>query len=456
MQTAAGTTGTDAPQPLLGRIDAIAIIVGIVVGAGIFKTPSLVAGVTGDAGWVIVAWIFGGLVSLAGALCYAELATTYPHAGGDYHFLTRAWGRHTSFLYAWARATVINTGAIAILAFLFGDYMSNIVSLGPASSAVWAALLVIVLTAINIAGIKASARTQMLLTIIEVAGLVAVAIAGFIATPAAASPAAFASSPPLAMFGLAMVFVLFTYGGWNEAAYISAELKGGRRAIVPVLLTSLAVLVAIYVVVNIAMLHGLGLKGLADSKAAGADVMQRAFGSGGAALLSLVVAIAALTSINATMIVGARTNYAMGRDWPALRFMGGWHAARGTPRMALIVQAIIALALVAFGAFQKDGFQSLVEFTAPVFWTFLFLVGIALFRLRAKDAAIERPFRVPLYPITPVVFCAACAWLAYSSITYAASRSAVHISLIVMAVGVVALLITRTKRTPTGPAVAND
>ena len=157
-----------SPQPLLRRLDAIAIIVGIVVGAGIFKTPSMVAGVTGDAGWAIVAWALGALVSLAGALCYAELATTYPHAGGDYHFLTRAWGRDLSFLYAWARATVINTGSIALLAFVFGDYMSKIIPLGAASGALWAAVIVIVLTTVNITGLKASSRTQNLLTIVEV------------------------------------------------------------------------------------------------------------------------------------------------------------------------------------------------------------------------------------------------------------------------------------------------
>jgi basic amino acid/polyamine antiporter, APA family len=447
----------DTPQPLLRRRDAIAIIVGIVVGAGIFKTPSMVAGVTGDAGWAIVAWGLGALVSLAGALCYAELATTYPHAGGDYHFLTRAWGRNISFLYAWARATVINTGAIALLAFVFGDYMSKVMSLGPGSGALWAALIVIVLTAVNIAGLRTSARTQNLLTIVEVVGLVAIAIAGFLATPVSgATPPPFSSTPALGLFGLSMVFVLLTYGGWNEAAYISAELKGGRREIVPVLITSLAILAAIYIVVNLALLHGLGLKGLADSKAAGADVMERAFGLRGAQLVSLFVAIAALTSINATMIVGGRTNYAMGRDWTALRFMSGWHAQRGTPRMAMLVQGAIALALVGFGALQHDGFEAMVEFTAPVFWTFLFLVGLALFRLRSKDPAAERPFRVPLFPITPIVFCAACAWLAYSSVTYAASRNAVHISLIVMAIGVVALLLTRAKRPPTAPAVADD
>jgi amino acid transporter len=321
----------------------------------------------------------------------------------------------------------------------------------------WAAIIVVALTVINVAGLRASARTQNLLTIVEVTGLVLVALAGFMAPAVGgAAPAAFSSTPALGMFGLAMVFVLLTYGGWNEAAYISAEIHGDRRAIVPVLIISLAILAAIYLAVNVALLHGLGLKGLAASKAAGAEVMERAFGVLGGQALSLFVAIAALTSINATMIVGARTNYAMARDWPALRFMGGWHAERGTPVMALWVQGAIALALVGFGAMQQDGFEAMVEFTAPVFWSFLLLVGIALFRLRAKDPGAERPFRVPLYPFTPAVFCVACLWLAYSSITYAVSRNAVHVSLIVMVVGAVALLITRARRSPPASAVADD
>ena len=437
-----------APQPLLGRTDAIAIIVGIVIGAGIFGTPSLVAGVTGDIGWLVVAWTLGALISLCGALCYAELATTYPHAGGDYHFLTRAWGRHASFLYAWARATVINTGAIAVLAYVFGNYMDKVLPLGSGGGALWGALVVVALTAVNVAGIKASAKTQTLLTIVEVVGLLAIAVAGFMAPAAAAAAPAFSSTPPLGLFGLAMVFVLFTFGGWNEAAYVSAELKGGRRAIVPVLVGGLVIIAVVYLVVNLALLHGLGLQGLAQSKAAGADVMQKTFGAAGGNALALFVAVAALTSINATMIVGARTNYALGRDWRALRFMGGWHATRGTPVAALLVQGVIALALVAFGALQEDGFKAMVEFTAPVFWGFLFFVGVGLFVLRAKDKDIERPFRVPLYPLTPLVFCAACAWLCYSSVTYAVSRNAVHVSLLVMALGVVALLATKAKHSP--------
>ncbi|HEY5758097.1 MAG TPA: amino acid permease [Steroidobacter sp.] len=442
-------TAEGSPQPLLRRRDAIAIIVGIVVGAGIFKTPSMVAGIAGDVGWVMVAWALGALISLAGALCYAEIATAYPHAGGDYHYLTRAYGRHLSFLYAWARAMVINTGSIALLAFVFGDYMAHLIPLGSMGGVLWATAVVLALTAINVAGLRASARTQNVLTAIEVFGLVAVAVAGFL-MPAVgpADPAPFSTSPSPGMLGLAMVFVLLTYGGWNEAAYISAEIRGSRRAIVTVLIASIAIIAAAYLAVNAALLNGLGLKGLADSKAAGADVMQRAFGTLGVQTVALVVAIAALTSINATMIVGARTIYALGRDWSTLRFVGGWHPKRGTPIVAHLVQGTIALALVGFGALQPDGFEAMVEFTAPVFWSFLLLVGIALFVLRVKDGHAERPFRVPLYPLTPIVFCLACAWLAYSSIAYAASRSAVHVSLLVMAVGFVALIFTRDKRNP--------
>jgi amino acid transporter len=319
------TSIANEPTQRLTAFSAIAIIVGIVIGAGIFKTPSMVAGVTGDAGWLLVAWFLGGLISLAGALCYAELATTYPHAGGDYHFLARAFGKDISFLYAWAKATVINTGSIALLAFVFGDYMTKAINLGPYSSAIWAIGVVVALTLINLIGISASSWVQTLLTIIEVTGLILVAIAGFyISGDAPASPAFFSSTPSLGMFGLAMVFVLLTYGGWNEAAYISAEVRGGRRAIVPVILMSILILTLIYLLVNIALLAGLGLEGLSKSSAVAADLMGKAFGPWGERTLGIFVAVAALTSINATMIVGARTNYALGKDWPALRFMGHW------------------------------------------------------------------------------------------------------------------------------------
>ena len=430
-----------SPKRLLKPYAAVAIIVGIVVGAGIFKTPSMVAGVTGDIGWALLIWIAGAIISLAGALCYAELSTTYPHAGGDYHFLTRAYGTRLSFLYAWAKAMVINTGSIALLAFVFGDYMTQVIPLGERSTVIWAVGIVLVLTAINIAGIHASSGLQTLLTVLEVFGLLAIVIAGFmLSAPADQTPAAFTSTPPLGLMGLALVFVLLTYGGWNESAYISAEVQGGVRTIVPVIVTSLVIIAIVYFLVNAALIHGLGLKGLAESKAPAADLLNQAFGPWGQKLIGLFVALAALTSINATMIVGARANYALGKDWPRLAFMGQWKPSKGSPSSAYITQAVISLALVGFGALQSDGFESMVEFTAPVFWIFLMLVGLSVFIMRRRDPSTPRPFRVPLYPITPILFCSSCGYLAYSSISYAQSKGAIHISFGVMALGLIALL----------------
>ena len=446
------------PARILHAWGAVAIVVGIVVGAGIFKTPSMVAGLTGDAGWLLAVWVGGAFISLAGALCYAELCSAHPHAGGDYHFLSEAYGRNLSFLYAWAKAMVINTGSIALLAYVFGDYMSKVVALGPYSSALWAVAVVVALTATNILGLRNSARLQTALIVLVLVGLGAVVWAGFFSASAADPPREFfGTSPAPGVLGLAMVFVLLTFGGWNEAAYISSEVKGGPRAIAGVLIISLAIVTAVYLLVNAALLWGLGLAGLAASKTAATDVLSLALGPGAEKVLGLVVALAALTSINSTMIVGARTNYALGRDWVALRGLGRWKEQRGVPVASYLFQAAVTLALVGFGALQSDGFNAMVEFTAPVFWSFLFLVGVSLFILRRKYPSVPRPFNVPLYPFTPMVFCLACGYLAYSSVTYAASQQAVHVSLLVMAAGVLALLFLnwRTSRQARPPGVAD-
>jgi basic amino acid/polyamine antiporter, APA family len=236
--------------------------------------------------------------------------------------------------------------------------------------------------------------------------------------------------------------VLLTYGGWSESAYIARELKG-RRAIVDALLASLAIIAVAYLAVNAALLNGLGFFGLSQANAPAAELMARAFGTVGANTLAGFVAVATLTSINATMIVGARSDYAIGRDWSALAYLGRWNGPRAAPIVAFLLQAAIALSLILFGSMQFDGFEAMVNFTAPVFWGFLLLVGIALFVLRIRDPKTPRPFDVPLYPLTPLLFCASCAFLLYSSLAYAAGNDAVHVSLSVMAAGAVALIIVR-------------
>ena len=429
---------------LLHPFSAVALIVGIVIGAGIFKTPSLVAAISGDAGWALVLWLAGALISIVGALCYAELCTAYPNAGGDYHFLHRAFGRNISFIYGWSRGMIINTGSIALLAIIFGDYISTLISLGTYSSVIWALLVVVLLTAVNLAGIHASSRMQTWLTVTEIIGLLAVVLAGFwVDAPASGAVQWFAQAPAPSQWGLCLVFVLLTFGGWNEAAYISAELKGGPRIMVWVILTSMLTLTAIYLLVNTALLLGLGLSGLSQSKTAASDLLGFAFGPLAQKALGLFVAIAALTSINATMFVGARTNFALGNDWRVLRKLGQWQLDIGSPKQALLLQALISIGLIALGTQEADGFSAMVEFTAPVFWGFLFLVGLALIWLRQTDKHTSRPFKVPLYPVLPLIFCAACAWLTYSSVTYAISQNAIHVSMGLIASGVLALLILR-------------
>lgn len=411
----AGPAGAGALSETLGVGDAVAITIGIVIGAGIFRTPSLVAGAAPDTLTVLLAWAAGGAISLVGALCYAELASAYPSAGGDYHFLGRAFGKRLAFLYAWARLSVIQTGSIALLAFVFGDYASELLPLGPFSSAIYAAGAVAAITGVQWVGVRAGAGAQFWLTTAEVLGLAAVIVGGLVFAPPAAAGSAVAETPA---FGLMMVFVLLTYGGWNEVAYVSAELKDARRRMAPVLIVSLLVITALYLLANAAYVRALGLAGVAGSQAVAADLMRAAFGPAGAALVSVFVAVAALTSANATVFTGARTVYALGRDHPRLGFLGRWDERAQTPRMGLLVQGAGALALVTLGAFARDGFQLAVDYTAPVFWMFFLLVGLALFRLRRIEPDVPRPFRVPLYPVLPAVFVLTNAYLLYSSLAY--------------------------------------
>lgn len=433
-----------APKPTLTVLDAVALIVGIVIGAGIFETPALVAGSLGSPSVILLAWFLGGVVSLVGALCYAELATAYPHPGGDYHYLTRAFGLNIAFLFGWARMAVTQTGQIALFAFVFGDYVSQILPLGNYTSSIYAALIVIVLTTLNIVGVQQGKWTQNLLTLIEVLGSALVIVAGLTAANANPTPAVTQAPVEGNGFGLAMVFVLLTYGGWNEAAYISAELHQVQRNMAKALIWSIGIITSIYLLVNLAYLQGLGVSGLADSQAIAADLMRRAVGEGGARFISLLAAITSLTSINATIITGARSNYALGQDFQPFNFLGRWSDRGGTPANALLVQGVIALALVLLGTLTRNGFQTMVDYTAPVFWFFFLLTGISLIVLRVREPEIPRPFRVPLYPLIPILFCTTCVYLLYSSLTYA--NVGAFVGLAVLIVGALLLLIIRRQQ----------
>jgi len=436
-----------APKPLLSVADGTFLMVGMVIGVGIFKAPSIVAGNTETPVQFILVWLFGGLISLCGALVYAELAARHPGTGGEYTFLQRGFGDGAAFVFAWSRMTVIQTGAIAAVAFVFGDYASQVLNLGERGSALYAGLSVVALTALNFAGTLQSKTLQKVLETILIASLLGLAVAG-IFSGGEPAPTKGAGGGAL---DLALLFVLFTYGGWNEAAYLGGEVRDPTRNMMRILVTGVVAVTALYVLVNIGYVAALGLQGVRDSKAVAADLMRAVAGDKGAVALALIVCVSALTTINAAIFTGARTNYALGQSFPLFSALGNWREAGSTPANALLLQGVLALVLVGAGSLTPDGFESMVAYTAPVFWTFFLLTGLTLVVLRRREGGAA-PFRVPFYPLVTAAFCAMCAFMLYKSVTYILNPqfgpkfgTAVLAGLLVMAAGIPLYLVARER-----------
>jgi len=429
-----------SPEKTFSILDSIAIVVGIVIGAGIFKFPTLIA-MNVDSGWMLAGvWLLGGFISFVGVLCYAELATAYPDEGGDYHFLSRGLGSRIAFVFAWTRMMVIQPGSIVMMAFIVGQELTRFWPLGSHSEAIWATLVVATLTGLNLSGVRSGNRAQKALTFAILAGLALVFVLGAaVASPASApAPEPFAQGGAMGRFGMAMVFVLLTFGGWNEAAYISAEIRNPEKNIVRSLLAGIAVVTVVYLLVNFALYRALGLAGMRNFDAYHA-VVGGSLGAGFGPMISLLVVVAALSTANVTIITGARSNFAFGRDFGLLRFLGRWDARRGTPGVALLFQGLIACLLILLGVWHKKGLEAMVDYTSPAFWFFFLLTGISLFLLRLRDRDRPRPFRVPLYPLTPLLFVVFCAFMLRSSLIYT-GRGAL-VSVIVMATGALALAV---------------
>ena len=440
------------PRATLTVFDATAMIVGIVIGAGIFRAPSIVAGNVASESVFIALWIGGGVLSLIGALCYAELGSAYPSAGGEYSFLKRAFGDRLGFLFAWARMSVVQTGAIAAIAFVFGDYATQLLPLGERSNVVYALLAVVGVTLLNIAGTRESKLAQTVVTVALAVGIVAVIVVGLSVDGKPIVPAPPSSGPAFSQ--LALIFILLTYGGWNEAAYLTAEMQDTRRNIVRALVSGIVGVTVLYVLLNLAYLNVLGLEGMRASRAVAADLMQATLGGAGAAVLSFIVIAAALSTLNATVFTGARTNYALGRDVRLFALLGRWHERSNAPVPALLLQGGVAVVLVLLASYTPDGFETMVAYTAPAFWLFFMLTGVALFVLRRHEPVNRDHFRVPLYPVLPLVFCAMCAFMLYSSAGYALSKDpssiGARLGLAVLLAGIPLMLIARPGRRQSG------
>ncbi len=422
----------------LGLWDAVSIIIGIVVGAGIYETPPLVLQNVSGPWTALGVWDAGGALSLVGALCYAELATAYPRSGGDYVYLSRAYAPWVGFLFGWAQLAVILPASIGMMAYVFADYAARLWGLGPAATFAAAALAVVILSLLNVLGVTLGKRAQNVLSAAKVVGLGGILMAGFLWPAAPAAPAAPTAAGSVVF---AMVQVFFTYGGWNDAAYVAAEVRDGRRNIPRALVLGTLAITALYLLVNAAYLRGLGFDAARQSKAVAADLLERPLGTGGAGAVCLLVMVSALGAVNGMVFTGSRLSSTLGADYTRFAWLGRWHPRLRSPAAALLTQAGISLGLMALvgtdpGRWAVDallaraglaaptweghgGFETLLRCTAPVFWLFFLLTGLSLFVLRLREPGVPRPFRVPLYPLVPLIFCATCAYLLYGAVGYA-------------------------------------
>ncbi|MBI2969256.1 MAG: amino acid permease [Gammaproteobacteria bacterium] len=408
------------PRRQLTLLDSSSIILGIVIGAGIYETTPLIAQSLPGAGMFMLFWLLGGLVSLAGALCYAELATTYPGEGGDYLYLGRACGARTGFLFAWMEFWVVQPANIGALAFIFARYWGQVVPshAGTSGYLLSAGGPVLILTLINILGVRQGKYAQNLLTAVKVAGLAAVCLAGLLVSQrpatAAVGPVTGGTDP-----GIAMILVLFTYGGWRNISYVAAEVIDPTRNILRALVWGTLGITAIYLFVNLAYLHALGYAGAGASQSIARDVVTPLLGEAGGVLVSLLVCITCLGNINGMLFTNARIYYALGRDYRAYAWLGAWSARLDSPVPALILQAFTTLVLILAVGINQDAFARLVVFSAPVYWLFSLLAAVSIFILRRRDSDLPRAFRVPWYPFTPLLFCVVTLFLCYASVDYA-------------------------------------
>lgn len=490
--------------------DAVSIIVGIVIGATIYKSPQLIMANVGSPTIGLLAWGLGGVLSLIGALCYAELATTYPRSGGDYVYLSRAFGDWCGFLFGWAQLAVIITSSMGMMAFVFGEYAVGVwdppgtiapaelrseedslktalseQKLEPQDSQAWqdlqtrirsndarrelwtalyAAAAVIVLAVTNVLGVVLGKVMQNLLSLVKILGLGGIIYAGF----RYGNKDILQGLPELpkeTSFGTAMVLVLYAYGGWNDAAFVAAEVRK-RQNILRSLLLGTALITVIYLAVNVAYLQALGFKDMRDSRTVAANVGKMALGDQGSLAISILVMVSVLGAINGLTYTGSRVYTTLGADHRVFAILSRWSPRFGTPVWALMIQAAVALAMIAgvgtpygrdlIDAFMTaiglppmpwaryfGGFDTLLAGTAPVFWGFFLLTGLSLFALRQRDPEIERPFQVALFPLLPLIFCGYCCYMLYSAIDWAKWISLIGV--LPLAVGLVLYAISRRR-----------
>ncbi len=431
---------TDKSSNRLSLFDSTCLIVGIIIGSGIYETPTTVAGAV-DFPWQIFAlWILGGIISFCGALCYAELATTYPESGGDLVYLNRAYGRWAGFLFGWLNTFVARPGDISLMALVFAHYVYVLSGGQGTAHPIWPAIaIVVLLTAVNIIGLRFGKSAQNILTVSKVIGLFAIIGFAFMgsvdpSTIPEADPKGFRASK-----GVALIVILFTYGGWNEMVYVASEVKDPRRNISRAILLGTGAVMLSYLLANAAFLYSLTLPGMAQSKAIATDAVSGILPRGGQMLVAAVIAISSAGALNGLILTGARITGAM-KSYSTFAWLGEWDARLQTPVRALVLEGAIAILVICIA---RD-FKNALIYTSAAVYTFYLATSLSAVVLRKIDPNVERPFRMPLFPLPIIVFACGCICAVISAAQY--KPIAGLCCVLVLAVGAIVYVATGANR----------
>ena len=389
----------------LGVFDATMLVMGGIIGSGIFVTPAEVARHVDTPVLIVGVWILGGVIALAASFVYAELAARRPEVGGQYAYLRDAYGPIPAFLYGWALLLVIQSGGMAAVAITFARYFSDLVQV-PVSDSVVAVTVLALLTAINCLGVRSGSNVQSGLMLLKIGAIAGLVLAGLTLAPTSngePGPEYSGSLSTFAAIGAAMTPVMFSYGGWQTASFVAGEMRNPGRDLGRGLLFGVAGVVLLYTLVAFVCVHGLGPAGLAASKAPATDVMRLALGNKGATFIGLGIAISALGFLSQGMLTAPRVYFAMAEDGLFLRSVAAVSSRTHVPVVAIILQGAAAAVIALSGTFGQ-----ILGYVVSVDFIFFALTGAALFVFRRRDGDRQVVFRVPLHPFTTGLFVIAC------------------------------------------------
>ncbi len=399
----------------LGLFSATMLVIGGIIGSGIFLNPAVVAARTRTAGLTLGVWLLGAVVALLGAFVYAELGARRPRAGGGYAYLREAFGPLSGFLYAWALLLIMATGAAAAVAMTFAGYALTLLGWDPALQQPMAAAAIVALSLLNVVGVRPAAWSQNLFTVLKLAAIAVLVVAGLLAAggsteTAATLPPVPATSWPL-MIGAALVPVLFAFGGWQQTNFVAEELIAPERNLPRALIIGVAAVALAYLLVNIAYLRALGVAGLANSVAPAADTMTVLVGPWGRTLITAGIVASTFGFLNLVLLVSPRVYQAMARDGLFFAAFARLHPQWRTPVTAILFQGVWAIVLVYSGSYGQ-----LLDYVVFADWIFFGLTAATLFVFRRRDGAVAPAYRAPWHPVSTLCFMGAAAWVVLGSV----------------------------------------